>query len=71
LCCDVFFDIVFTLRDQRSNVVGFAGRLLDPNAKEAKYINTAETPVYVKGDVLYGLDITKEEIKKRGLCSCC
>lgn len=66
-----FFDrfrgrVIFTLRDHRGNVVGFAGRLLDPEAKEAKYINTAETPVYVKGDVLYGLDTTKEDIKKEG-----
>ncbi|MBI4099993.1 DNA primase, partial [Candidatus Microgenomates bacterium] len=58
--------IIFTLKDHRGNVVGFAGRLLDPNAKEAKYINTAETAVYVKGDVLYGLDVTREEIKKEG-----
>lgn len=58
--------VIFTLRDQRGNVVGFAGRLLDPDAKEAKYINTAETPVYVKGDLLYGLEITKEDIKKEG-----
>lgn len=58
--------VIFTLKDSRGNVVGFAGRLMDPNAKEAKYINTAETPVYIKGDVLYGLDITKEEIKKEG-----
>lgn len=58
--------LVFTLKDHRGNVVGFAGRLLDPDAKEAKYINTAETPVYIKGDILYGLEITKEEIKKAG-----
>lgn len=66
-----FFDrfrgrLIFTLRDHRGNVVGFAGRLLDPDAKEAKYINTAETIVYTKGNVLYGLDITKDEIKKSG-----
>jgi len=58
--------IIFTLCDQRGNVLGFAGRLLDPEAKEAKYVNTAETPVYIKGNVLYGLDITHEEIKKAG-----
>lgn len=66
-----FFDrfrgrIVFTLCDHRGNIVGFAGRLLDPEAKEAKYINTAETLVYTKGNVLYGLDITHDEIKKEG-----
>lgn len=58
--------VIFTLKDHRGNVVGFAGRLLDAQAKEAKYINTAETPVYVKGEVLYGMEITKEEIKKEG-----
>ncbi len=66
-----FFDrfrgrLIFTLKDHRGNVVGFAGRLLDPNASEAKYVNTAETAVYVKGDVLYGLDVTREDIKKAG-----
>lgn len=71
-----FFDrfrgrVVFTLKDHRGNVVGFAGRLLGPDLlasrqaqQEAKYINTAETAVYVKGNVLYGLDVTRDEIKK-------
>lgn len=58
--------LMFTLKDPRGNVVGFAGRLLDPAAKEAKYVNTSETPVYIKGDVLYGLEITKDDIKKEG-----
>jgi DNA primase len=56
--------IMFTLKDHRGNVVGFAGRVLDPEAKEAKYINTSETPVYSKSNVLYGLDVTKDAIQK-------
>ena len=56
--------IMFTLKDHRSNAVGFAGRLLDPDAKEAKYINTSETPVYIKSNVLFGLDVTKAAIQK-------
>ncbi len=56
--------LMFTLKDQRGNVVGFAGRTLDPQTTEAKYINTPETPVYIKGNVLYGLEVTKEAIKK-------
>jgi DNA primase len=56
--------VMFTLRDHRGNVVGFSGRVLDPTAKEAKYINTSETPVYIKGNVLYGLDVTKGAIQK-------
>lgn len=58
--------LMFTLKDHRGNIVAFAGRLLDNNAKEAKYINTSETPVYTKGDTLYALETTKEEIKKNG-----
>ena len=56
--------VMFTLKDHRGNVVGFSGRVLDPTAKEAKYINTSETPVYIKGNVLYGLDVTKGAIQK-------
>lgn len=56
--------VMFTLKDHRGNVIGFSGRVLDPTAKEAKYINTSETPVYVKGRVLYALDVTKDAIQK-------
>ncbi len=56
--------VMFTLKDHRGQVVGFAGRVLDPTIKEAKYINTSETPVYVKSNVLYGLDVTKDAISK-------
>jgi len=56
--------VMFTLKDHRGNVVGFSGRIMDKEAKEAKYINTSETPVYIKGNVLYGLDVTKSAIQK-------
>lgn len=56
--------LMFTLKDHRGNVVGFAGRVLNSDAKEAKYVNTPETPVYIKGNVLYGFDVTRETIKK-------
>lgn len=64
--------LMFTLRDHRGNIVGFSGRKLPSRdekdlpagREEAKYVNTSETPVYIKGNTLYGLDITKEAIKK-------
>lgn len=56
--------LMFTLRDQRGNVVGFAGRILDPKKKEAKYVNTPETLVYHKSNLLYGLAETREMIRK-------
>jgi len=57
--------LMFPLKDHRNNVCGFAGRVLDPEVKEAKYVNTPETPVYVKSHLLYGLEETKKNIKKQ------
>jgi DNA primase len=56
--------IMFPLFDHRGRVVGFAGRVLDPEEKEAKYINSPETVLYHKSLILYGLEISKEAIKK-------
>lgn len=58
--------LMFPIRDHRGQTIAFAGRSLDPNAKDAKYINSPETPIYTKGNTLYGLDVTKDEIKKEG-----
>ncbi|MCL4360376.1 DNA primase [Patescibacteria group bacterium] len=57
--------VMFPLRDHRGQVAGFSGRLLDPDAKEAKYINTTETPVYSKSNMLYGLDVTHDTIREK------
>ncbi|TSC53775.1 MAG: DNA primase, partial [Microgenomates group bacterium LiPW_31] len=56
--------LIFPLKDHRGNICGFAGRVLDPEAKEAKYINTPETLIYHKSDLLYGLFETHQEIKR-------
>ena len=61
--------VIFPLLDHRGNTVGFAGRVLPgPNEKEtAKYINTPETPVYHKGSLLYALNLTRGNIKKKNV----
>lgn len=56
--------LMFPLMDHRGNICGFAGRVLDPEVKEAKYVNTPETLIYHKSELLYPLQVTKEEIKK-------
>ena len=56
--------IIFPLKNYRGETIGFSGRVLLKSATEAKYINSPETPIYHKGDMLYGLDITKEAIRK-------
>ncbi len=57
--------LMFPLKDSRSNVLGFSGRILDGSEKEAKYINTPETPIYHKRETLFGINLASEEIKKQ------
>jgi DNA primase len=57
--------VMIPLMDARSRVVGFSGRVLDPK-DTPKYINTIETPVFHKGEFLYGLNETRHSIKKMG-----
>lgn len=56
--------IMFPLADHRGNLVGFSGRILTSDQTSAKYVNTPETLVYHKGDLLFGLDKNKDAIKK-------
>ncbi len=58
--------VIFPLFDHRGNVLGFAGRIM-PNVKidVAKYINSPETDVYHKGSVLFGLNLSREFIKRK------
>lgn len=57
--------LMFPLHDHRGRVVGFSGRILAKDVKEAKYINTPETSVYHKRYLLYGyhqnLDVIREK----------
>ncbi|MGH3905822.1 MAG: DNA primase, partial [Pseudonocardiaceae bacterium] len=58
--------LLWPIRDLGGDVVGFgARRLFDDDRNEAKYINTAETPLYRKSQVLFGLDLAKREIARR------
>lgn len=56
--------IIFPLRDHKGVVVGFSGRVLVSETKEAKYINSPETGVYHKSQMLYGLYENREAIRK-------
>lgn len=56
--------VMFPLKDHRGNLRGFAGRTIKADVKEAKYVNTSETLIYHKSDLLYGLDETSKAIKK-------
>ncbi len=56
--------LMFPISNAHGNVVGFGGRTLSTGQKEAKYINSPQTPVYNKSAVLYGLNAAKQFIKK-------
>ncbi len=57
--------LMFPIKDSRENIIGFSGRILT-GEKEAKYINIPETEIYHKRESLYGIHITKDEIRKAG-----
>ena len=62
---DRFHDrIMFPIFDDMGNVIAFGGRIMEADAKAAKYINSQETAVYVKGDHLYGLNVAKKSSSK-------
>lgn len=56
--------VMFPITDVRGRMVGFSGRLLDETRDEGKYINTPQTAIYNKSQVLYGLHLAKAAIKK-------
>ncbi|MBM3742819.1 MAG: DNA primase [Actinobacteria bacterium] len=58
--------LIWPIRDISGDVVGFGARKLASDAEDTgpKYLNTPETPVYKKSQLLYGLDLAKKEIAK-------
>jgi DNA primase len=58
--------VMFPIRDALGRTVGFAGRVLDDSLP--KYLNTPETDVFHKGELLYGLDLARGEIRERSEC---
>lgn len=56
--------LMWPIRDISGEVVGFGARRLREDDNGPKYLNTPETPIYKKGQVLYGVDLAKKEIAK-------
>jgi DNA primase len=58
--------LLWPIKDIGGDVVGFgARRIHDDDKIEAKYLNTPETPIYKKSQLLYGMDVAKREIAKQ------
>ncbi len=56
--------LIFPIENVSGDIVAFGGRILGPG--EPKYLNSPESPVYIKGRNLYGLNKAKEEIRQKG-----
>ncbi len=57
--------LMFPIRDSAGRTVAFTGRALDPN-DQAKYLNSPETDLYRKSEILFGMDKAKDAIRQRG-----
>ncbi len=56
--------IIFPIKNETGQDVGFGGRIIEADAKRPKYLNSPETVVYKKREILYGLDLAKEFIRR-------
>jgi len=63
--------LMIPVHNDAGEVVAFSGRLLDPNAKAQKYVNSSETPVFIKSRVLFGLNKSKRPIIEAGSAIVC
>jgi DNA primase len=63
--------IMFPIQDQRGSVIGFGGRVIEPPLDDErdpgpKYLNSPETPLFQKGQELYGLPQARQAIRAAG-----
>lgn len=66
----VFRDrLMFPICNVRGEVVGFSGRIMDAAQDPRKYVNTAETAAFRKGELLFGLYKATGAIAKAGMCA--
>ena len=63
--------IVYPLTNHRGQIVGLSGRTLSDDKQVPKYINTPETAIYHKRDLLFGLSYVKQEIRRAGRVIVC
>ncbi|NJD09934.1 MAG: DNA primase, partial [Gemmatimonadetes bacterium] len=58
--------LIFPIAELGGRVVGFGGRILRPAENAPKYLNSPETPIYRKGELLYGLNWARGAIRREG-----
>lgn len=60
--------VIFPIHSFSGRVLGFGARILKSNVKTAKYLNSPETEIYHKSNVLYGLNQSKQAISRKNGC---
>lgn len=60
--------VMFPIHSFSGRVLGFGARILRNNIKTAKYLNSPETEIYHKSNVLYGLNQSKQAISRKNIC---
>ncbi|WP_209389252.1 DNA primase [Chryseobacterium sp. RR2-3-20] len=60
--------VIFPIHSFSGRVLGFGARILRSNVKTAKYLNSPETEIYHKSNVLYGLNQSKQAISRKNVC---
>lgn len=60
--------VIFPIHNLSGRIIGFGGRIMDSTLKIAKYLNSPETPVYIKSNSLYGIYYAKNDIVKHNFC---
>ncbi|MCS7214987.1 MAG: DNA primase [Thermodesulfovibrio sp.] len=58
--------IIIPIHDLTGRVIGFGGRLIDSGSDLPKYINSPDTPIFKKGENLFGLWHSKQYIREKG-----
>jgi DNA primase len=63
--------LMFPICDEQGRVIGFSGRILAGDEKSAKYVNSPETPIFIKSKVFFGLDKSKRAVLEAGYAIVC
>lgn len=63
--------VMFPIRSKRGRVIAFNGRLLPGNKWGPKYLNSPDTPIFHKGENLFGQYESRQEIRKKDLAIIC
>ncbi len=60
--------VLFPIHSLTGKILGFGGRLLKNDKKAAKYLNSPESEIYHKSDILYGIYFARQDIVKNDKC---